>query len=73
MGTVVLGVEERLGKENVKYGIKPIPGVGDYSELQVSFDPDRFDAAAVVAAVQDTMEQNPDPRYPGLVRVVYVP
>ena len=64
-------MEERLGKENVKYAIKPIPGVEDYSELQITFDLAKFDAAAVVAAVKDTMERNPDPRYPGPVRVAY--
>lgn len=51
--------------------MEPIPGIIDYSDLVITFDPNKLDADTVVAAVKEAMESRPDPRRPGPVRVIY--
>ena len=51
--------------------MEAIPGVVDYSDLLITFDPNQFGADTVVAATKEAMERYPDPRHPGPVNVVY--
>jgi len=66
---VVGTLEQAIGKDRIHRETAAVPN-REYVELRVTYDPAQLDYETIVAATKAAMEANPDPGYPGPVRVV---
>jgi hypothetical protein len=65
---VVGALDQAVGKDRIHWETAAVPNQ-DYVELRVTYDPAQLDYQTIVAATKAAMEANPDPGYPGPVRV----